>query len=80
MQNTDATGNRDGNCISDTDWRPAARSVDFVHAAGADRPAKPFAPGGIAMSTIQSVMHENRVFEPSPAWVAQANIQKAAFD
>ena len=32
------------------------------------------------MSTIQSVMHENRVFEPSPAWVAQANIQKAAFD
>ncbi len=29
------------------------------------------------MSTIQSVMHENRVFEPSRAWVAQANIKKA---
>ena len=28
-------------------------------------------------STIQSVMHENRVFEPSGAWVAQANIKKA---
>ena len=29
------------------------------------------------MSTIQSVMHENRVFEPSRAWVAQANVKKA---
>ena len=29
------------------------------------------------MSNIQSVMHENRVFEPSPAWAAQANIRKA---
>jgi acetyl-CoA synthetase len=29
------------------------------------------------MSNIQSVMHENRVFEPSPAWVAQANLRKA---
>ena len=29
------------------------------------------------MSTIQSVMHEARVFEPSPAWVAQANVRKA---
>jgi len=32
------------------------------------------------MSTIQSVMHEERVFEPSPAWVAQANVKKADFD
>jgi acetyl-CoA synthetase len=32
------------------------------------------------MSTIQSVMHENRVFEPSPAWVAQANVRKADCD
>ena len=29
------------------------------------------------MSTIQSVMHENRVFEPSRDFVAQANIKKA---
>jgi acetyl-CoA synthetase len=32
------------------------------------------------MSTIQSVMHEERVFEPSPAFVAQANVKKADFD
>ena len=29
------------------------------------------------MSSIQSVMHENRVFEPSPEWVAQANDQES---
>jgi len=32
------------------------------------------------MSTIQSVMHEDRVFEPSAAFVAQANVTKADFD
>jgi acetyl-CoA synthetase len=32
------------------------------------------------MSSIQSVMHENRVFEPSPEWVAQANVKKADYD
>ena len=32
------------------------------------------------MSTIQSVMQENRVFEPSPEWVAHATIKKADFD
>ncbi len=32
------------------------------------------------MSTIQSVMQENRVFDPSPEWVAQATIKKADFD
>ena len=32
------------------------------------------------MSTIQSVMHEERVFEPSPAWAAQANVRKADFE
>ena len=32
------------------------------------------------MSTIQSVMQETRVFEPSPEWVAQATIKKADFD
>ena len=31
-------------------------------------------------STIQSVMTEGRVFEPSPAFVAQANVKKADFD
>ncbi|HEY6830539.1 MAG TPA: acetate--CoA ligase [Gemmatimonadaceae bacterium] len=29
------------------------------------------------MSTIQSVMHEKRVFEPSAAWVRQANVKQA---
>jgi acetyl-CoA synthetase len=29
------------------------------------------------MSNIQSVLHEERLFEPSPAFVAQANIKKA---
>ncbi len=32
------------------------------------------------MSTIQSVMQENRVFAPSSQWAAQANVTKAAFD
>jgi len=32
------------------------------------------------MSSIQSVMHENRVFEPSPEWVAQATIKKADYE
>ena len=32
------------------------------------------------MSTIQSVMQENRVFAPSSEWAAQANVTKAAFD
>ena len=32
------------------------------------------------MSSIQSVMHENRVFEPRADWVAQANIKKADYD
>jgi acetyl-CoA synthetase len=32
------------------------------------------------MSTIQSVMQETRVFEPSSAWIAQANVKKADFD
>jgi acetyl-CoA synthetase len=32
------------------------------------------------MSTIQSVMHEKRVFEPSPAWTAQANMKKTDLD
>ena len=32
------------------------------------------------MSTIQSVMHETRVFEPSDAFVAQANVKKADCD
>src|SRR6476660_1549112 len=32
------------------------------------------------MASIQSVMHENRVFEPSPEWVAQATIKKADYD
>jgi acetyl-CoA synthetase len=31
-------------------------------------------------STIQSVMSEGRVFEPSPAFVAQANVKKVDFD
>ena len=29
------------------------------------------------MSTIQSVMHENRVFEPSREFAAKANVNKA---
>src|SRR5690348_16339006 len=32
------------------------------------------------MSSIQSVMHENRVFEPRADWVPQANIKKADYD
>ena len=32
------------------------------------------------MSTIQSVMQEKRLFEPSPAWIAQANVKQADFD
>ena len=32
------------------------------------------------MSTIESVAHETRVFEPSPEFVAQANVNKAEFD
>jgi acetyl-CoA synthetase len=32
------------------------------------------------MSSIQSVMHENRVFRPAPEWVAQATIKKADYD
>jgi len=28
------------------------------------------------MSNIQSVLHEERLFEPSPAFVAQANIDR----
>jgi len=32
------------------------------------------------MSSIQSVMQETRVFEPSPEWVAQARIKKADYD
>jgi acetyl-CoA synthetase len=32
------------------------------------------------MSTIESVSHENRVFEPPRAFVAQANVNKARFD
>ena len=31
------------------------------------------------MSTIESVAHESRMFEPSPAFVAQANVDKAEF-
>jgi nitrate reductase alpha subunit len=32
-------------------------------------------PGGEhSMSTIESVLHEHRVFEPSPEWVAQAHL------
>jgi len=42
---------------------------------------KPFDPRrNLAMSSIQSVMHENRVFEPSPEWVAQATIKKADYE
>src|SRR6266571_1819422 len=33
-----------------------------------------------SMSTIESVAHETRVFEPSPEFVAQANVNKAEFD
>jgi acetyl-CoA synthetase len=32
------------------------------------------------MPTIESVAHETRVFEPSPAFVSQANVNKAEFD
>ena len=32
------------------------------------------------MSTIESVAHETRVFDPSPEFVAQANVNKAEFD
>jgi acetyl-CoA synthetase len=32
------------------------------------------------MSTIESVAHENRVFQPSPAFVAQANVNQTEFD
>ena len=32
------------------------------------------------MSTIESVLHEHRVFEPSPEWVAQAHLSKADYD
>jgi len=32
------------------------------------------------MSSIQSVMHESRVFEPRAEWVAQANVKKADYD
>ncbi|MDQ2916504.1 MAG: acetate--CoA ligase [Pseudomonadota bacterium] len=32
------------------------------------------------MSNIQSVMHEERVFEPSPAFAAQANVKRADAD
>ena len=32
------------------------------------------------MSTIESVSHESRLFEPPPEFVAQANINQAAFD
>jgi len=32
-----------------------------------------------SMSNIESVMQENRVFEPSPEWVAQANIKAADY-
>ena len=32
------------------------------------------------MSTIESVAHETRVFEPSPEFVRQANVNKAEFD
>ena len=32
------------------------------------------------MSTIQSVMQESRIFEPSPEWVAHATVKKADFD
>jgi len=31
------------------------------------------------MSTIESVSHENRVFAPSPEWVAQANVKPADY-
>ncbi len=29
------------------------------------------------MANIQSVMHEERVFEPSPAFAAQATVKKS---
>jgi acetyl-CoA synthetase len=32
------------------------------------------------MSTIESVLHEHRVFEPAPEWTAQANLSKADYD
>ena len=32
------------------------------------------------MSNIQSVMHESRVFEPSSAWKAEANVRSADFE
>src|SRR5208282_4330066 len=32
------------------------------------------------MSTIESVSHESRMFEPPPAFAVQANVDKAAFD
>src|SRR5512140_1847383 len=57
------------------------RSVDLP---ASDRPlaiARPPCPlEELLMSSIQSVMHENRVFEPSPEWVAQATIKKADYD
>src|SRR5512136_809791 len=31
-------------------------------------------------STIESVLHEHRVFEPAPEWVAQAHLSKADYD
>ncbi len=31
------------------------------------------------MSTIESVMHEHRLFEPAPEWVAQAHLSKADY-
>src|SRR5438552_18731303 len=33
-----------------------------------------------SMATIESVSHETRVFDPPPAFVAQANVKKADFD
>jgi acetyl-CoA synthetase len=56
------------------------RSVDFARSARRRPATLHFVPEEIAMSSIQSVMHESRVFEPSAAWVAQANVRKADSD
>src|SRR4029078_11964525 len=36
--------------------------------------------GNDSMSTIESVSHEHRIFQPPTHFVAQANVKKADFD
>src|SRR6266511_1214473 len=49
------------------------KSIDAMHPRHTSKEAQ-------SMSTIESVAHETRVFEPPPEFVAQANVNKAEFD